>query len=91
MTALIGLTDAELSAANTAVNNSRPLSPLLGAALIREVMRLRRAASQDHKVIASLSTESLRLGAALQRLRADIDTALNPDVSPAPGNRTVPR
>jgi len=83
------LTDAELRAAREAVANSRPISPMLGAALIREVEQRRRAADQDRKVIASLSTESLRLADALQRIRARADEALDPDVSPAPGNRTA--
>jgi hypothetical protein len=82
------LSDAELTQARDAVRSNRPVSPMLADALLGEVVRLRHRAERDRAVIRSLSTESLRLATAMQKIRDRANEALEPDVAPTTGNRT---
>lgn len=88
---MTGLSDKELAAAREAVTNSRPISPMTGAALIGEIDRLRHLVGEERAAAGSQFGESNRLAAVLLAIRDQADAALADDVSPAPGNRTARR
>lgn len=85
------LSEVELAQARAAIRDNRPLSPMLGDALVREVVRLRRVVAEERAAGASLFAETGRLSIALVGVRDAADMALSDDVSPKPGNRTVRR
>jgi len=86
---MTALSDAELRAATEAVRSNRPLSPMTGAALIGEVLRLRRLVADERKAGAALFAETGRLSIALDTIRRSAETTLADGVSPTPENRTT--